>query len=61
MPALRQLIPIRNFPRSLIQITLQITETPENAYVNAKLTQARLVCTVASLWLLLNSGADFHA
>ncbi|KAF1736473.1 Exosome complex component RRP46 [Beauveria bassiana] len=40
--ALRQLIPIRNFPRSMIQITLQVTETPENAYANTKVVQAQL-------------------
>ncbi|XWW92195.1 hypothetical protein V2A60_000118 [Cordyceps javanica] len=40
--ALRQLIPIRNFPRSMIQITLQVTETPENAYVNTKVVEAQL-------------------
>ncbi|RGP62482.1 hypothetical protein FLONG3_10211 [Fusarium longipes] len=40
--ALRQLIPVRDYPRSVIQITLQVAETPENAYVNAKLLQAQL-------------------
>ncbi|KAJ3534774.1 hypothetical protein NM208_g7408 [Fusarium decemcellulare] len=40
--ALRQLIPVRDFPRCVIQITLQIAETPENAYVNNKLVQAQL-------------------
>lgn len=41
--ALRQLIPVRDYPRSVIQITLQVAETPENAYVNAKIVQAQLV------------------
>lgn len=41
--ALRQLIPVRDYPRCVIQITLQVAETPENAYVNAKLVQAQLV------------------
>lgn len=41
--ALRQLIPVRNFPRSMIQVTLQVVETPENAYENTKLVQAQLV------------------
>ncbi|OAQ91814.1 ribosomal protein S5 domain-containing protein [Purpureocillium lilacinum] len=41
-PALRQLIPVRNFPRCMIQITLQVMEMPENAYVNAKILQAQL-------------------
>ncbi|KAF5676931.1 RRP46-like protein [Fusarium heterosporum] len=40
--ALRQLIPVRDYPRCVIQITLQVAETPENAYVNAKLVQAQL-------------------
>ncbi|KAI5466802.1 ribosomal protein S5 domain 2-type protein [Mariannaea sp. PMI_226] len=40
--ALRQLIPVRNYPRCVIQITLQVIETPENAYVNTKLMQAQL-------------------
>ncbi|KAG8421505.1 exosome non-catalytic core subunit rrp46 [Metarhizium acridum] len=39
--ALRQLIPIRNFPRCMIQVTLQIMEAPENAYQNTKLLQAQ--------------------
>ncbi|CAH0049971.1 unnamed protein product [Clonostachys solani] len=39
---LRQLIPIRDFPRTMIQITLQIVEIPENAYENAKILQAQL-------------------
>ncbi|KOS16729.1 Exosome complex component RRP46 [Escovopsis weberi] len=41
-PALGHVIPLRNFPRCVIQVTLQITEMPENAYVNAKITQAQL-------------------
>ncbi|KAF4979014.1 hypothetical protein FZEAL_4689 [Fusarium zealandicum] len=40
--ALRQLIPVRDYPRCVIQITLQVAETPENAYINAKLVQAQL-------------------
>lgn len=40
--AIRQLIPVRDYPRCVIQITLQVAETPENAYVNAKLVQAQL-------------------
>lgn len=42
-PALRQLIPVRNFPRCMIQFTLQVMEMPESAYVNTKLLQAQLV------------------
>ena len=41
--ALRQLIPVRNFPRCMIQVTLQIMQKPENAYENTKLVQASLV------------------
>lgn len=40
---LRQIILIHNFPRTLIQITLQITSTPENETTGAKLTQASSV------------------
>ncbi|KAI1430016.1 hypothetical protein F5Y12DRAFT_217209 [Xylaria sp. FL1777] len=39
---LRRLILVNNFPRTLIQITLQITVTPENEYVNGKLVQANV-------------------
>ncbi|KAK1599943.1 exosome complex subunit Rrp46 [Colletotrichum navitas] len=39
--ALRQLIPVNNFPRCLIQITLQVTETPQNDYANSKVVQAQ--------------------
>ena len=41
--ALRQLIPVRDYPRCVIQINLQVAETPENAYVNTKLSQSQLV------------------
>ncbi|KAI2629039.1 hypothetical protein GGS21DRAFT_235570 [Xylaria nigripes] len=37
---LRQVILVNSFPRSLIQIILQITVAPENEYVNGKLVQA---------------------
>lgn len=40
--ALRQLIPVRNFARCMIQVTLQVLETPGNAYQNEKLVQAQL-------------------
>lgn len=46
--ALRQLIPVRDYPRCMIQITLQLVETPENAYVNAKVIQAQLVSSAHS-------------
>ncbi|OTB06620.1 hypothetical protein M426DRAFT_9398 [Hypoxylon sp. CI-4A] len=37
---LRQIILVNNFPRTLIQIILQVTTAPENEYVNAKVVQA---------------------
>ncbi|KAI1385099.1 uncharacterized protein F4822DRAFT_382979 [Hypoxylon trugodes] len=37
---LRQIILINNFPRTLIQVILQVTTAPENEYVNAKTVQA---------------------
>ncbi|KAH6648500.1 hypothetical protein BKA67DRAFT_661467 [Truncatella angustata] len=37
---LRQIILISNFPRTLIQITLQVTVAPENEYVNTKVAQS---------------------
>ncbi|ORY66386.1 uncharacterized protein BCR38DRAFT_339587 [Pseudomassariella vexata] len=37
---LRQIILVDNFPRTLIQITLQVTVAPENEYLNTKLIQA---------------------
>ncbi|KAI0164851.1 hypothetical protein GGR57DRAFT_214580 [Xylariaceae sp. FL1272] len=39
---LRQIVLINNFPRSLIQVILQITMAPENDYVNSKLAQANV-------------------
>lgn len=41
--SLRQLILVKNFPRCLIQVVLQITTTPANEYVNTKLVQASSV------------------
>jgi len=40
---LRQIILIHNFPRTLIQVTLQITSTPENEDAGSKLVQAASV------------------
>ncbi|KAK3382302.1 hypothetical protein B0T24DRAFT_6899 [Lasiosphaeria ovina] len=40
--SLTQLILVKNFPRQLIQIVLQIETTPDNDYVNTKLVQASL-------------------
>ncbi|TDZ31223.1 Exosome complex component RRP46 [Colletotrichum spinosum] len=52
--ALRQLIPVKNFPRCLIQVTLQVTETPRNDYVNSKVMQAQ--SNLALLPALLHSA-----
>lgn len=41
--SLRQIILIHNFPRTLIQVTLQITSTPDNDFANSKLNQASSV------------------
>ena len=41
---LRQIILIHNFPRTLIQITLQITHTPENDSAGFKAMHACPVC-----------------
>ncbi|GJC77806.1 hypothetical protein ColLi_00644 [Colletotrichum liriopes] len=56
--ALRQLIPVKNFPRCLIQITLQVTETPQNDYTNGKVVQAQSLLFTKSLPLL---PALFHS
>jgi exosome complex component RRP46 len=37
---LRQIILIQNFPRNLVQVTLQITGVPENDAAGSKLIQA---------------------
>ncbi|KAI1082817.1 hypothetical protein F5B20DRAFT_485865 [Whalleya microplaca] len=37
---LRQIILVNNFPRTLIQVILQVTVIPENEYVNTKVAQA---------------------
>ncbi|KAI8965999.1 hypothetical protein F5Y11DRAFT_343991 [Daldinia sp. FL1419] len=37
---LRQIILVNSFPRTLIQVILQVTTAPENKYVNAKVAQA---------------------
>ncbi|KAK0731238.1 hypothetical protein B0H67DRAFT_479284 [Lasiosphaeris hirsuta] len=40
--SLSQLILVKNFPRTLIQIVLQVEATPDNDYVNTKLVQTSL-------------------
>lgn len=42
-PSLSQIILVKNFPRSLIQIVLQIESAPVNDYVNNKIVQAGIV------------------
>ncbi|TLS25986.1 hypothetical protein PpBr36_07707 [Pyricularia pennisetigena] len=39
---LRQIILVKNFPRGLIQVVLQVKSSPENYYANTKLVQANL-------------------
>jgi hypothetical protein len=43
---LKQLILVQSFPRSMIQIVLQIETTPENDYVNTKLMQPQIVSCI---------------
>ena len=40
---LRQIILIHSFPRTLIQVTLQITSNPENEHAGSKVVQATSV------------------
>ncbi|PNY23712.1 Exosome complex component rrp46 [Tolypocladium capitatum] len=57
-PALRQLIPIRNFPRCMIQIALQVMEMPENSYAITKLLQAQLAIATATTLAVGVEGSD---
>jgi hypothetical protein len=41
--SLSELILVQDFPRSLIQIVLQVEAAPENVYVNTKLVQGGVV------------------
>ena len=41
--SLSQLILVKNFPRMLIQVVLQVEAVPDNDYENTKLVQASLV------------------
>lgn len=40
---LQQLILVKNFPRCLVQVVLQMQTVPENSYTNTKLVQAGTV------------------
>jgi exosome complex component RRP46 len=53
---LRQIILIHNFPRTLVQVTLQITSTPENKDAGAKVVQATSV--FSNVRSLLRVDAD---
>ncbi|KAM0329783.1 hypothetical protein ACHAQA_003947 [Verticillium albo-atrum] len=60
--ALQQLICIKKFPRSVFQVTLQVTQTPADDYVNSKLNQAQqnliaLPALLHAAMLALLSGA----
>ncbi|KAK4156873.1 exosome complex component RRP46 [Chaetomidium leptoderma] len=64
---LAQIILIKNFPRSLIQIVLQVEDSPENDYVNTKLVQASLNFAImpaliqTAVLALLSAGVPMRA
>lgn len=45
---LRQIVLVSNFPRTLIQVTLQVTNSPGNETTTAKASSTSSVCYVAS-------------
>ncbi|KAK4193482.1 hypothetical protein QBC35DRAFT_446625 [Podospora australis] len=65
--SLTQIILVKNFPRSLIQVVLQVEDTPENDYVNTKLVQASLNFAImpalfqTSVLALLSAGVPMRA
>ncbi|KAL2270908.1 hypothetical protein VTJ83DRAFT_279 [Remersonia thermophila] len=65
--SLSQLILIKNFPRCLIQIVLQVESSPENDYVNTKLVQASLNFALmptlmqTAILALLSAGVPMRA
>ncbi|KAH6651094.1 hypothetical protein F5144DRAFT_589402 [Chaetomium tenue] len=65
--SLAQLILVKNFPRSLIQVVLQIEDSPENDYVNTKLVQASLNFAImpalvqTAILALLSAGVPMRA
>ncbi|KAL2144771.1 hypothetical protein VTI28DRAFT_8533 [Corynascus sepedonium] len=65
--SLSQLILVKNFPRSLIQIVLQVEDSPENDYVNTKLVQASLNLAImpalvqTAVLALLSAGVPMRA
>jgi hypothetical protein len=50
---LKQLIILKNFPRGMIQVVLQVETTPENDYVNNKIMRAAVVSLITVLFLLV--------
>ncbi|KAL2127928.1 hypothetical protein VTI74DRAFT_9953 [Chaetomium olivicolor] len=65
--SLSQIILVKNFPRSLIQIVLQVEDSPENDYVNTKLVQASLNFAImpalmqTAMLALLSAGVPMKA
>ncbi|KAK4672335.1 exosome non-catalytic core subunit rrp46 [Podospora pseudopauciseta] len=65
--SLSQIILVKNFPRSLIQIVLQVEDSPENDYVNTKLVQASLNFSImpalfqTAVLALLSAGVPIRA
>ncbi|KAG7293342.1 hypothetical protein NEMBOFW57_003390 [Staphylotrichum longicolle] len=65
--SLSQIILVKNFPRSLIQIVLQVEDSPENDYVNTKLVQASLNFAImpalmqTAVLALLSAGVPMRA
>ncbi|KAJ4290685.1 exosome non-catalytic core subunit rrp46 [Collariella sp. IMI 366227] len=65
--SLSQIILVKNFPRSLIQIVLQVEDSPENDYVNTKLIQASLNFAImpalmqTAILALLSAGVPMKA
>ncbi|KAK4160945.1 exosome complex component RRP46 [Cladorrhinum sp. PSN259] len=65
--SLAHIILVKNFPRSLIQIVLQVEDTPENDYVNTKLVQGNLNFAImpalfqTAVLALLSAGVPMKA
>ncbi|KAK4147928.1 uncharacterized protein C8A04DRAFT_24490 [Dichotomopilus funicola] len=65
--SLTQLILVKNFPRCLVQIVLQVEDSPENDYVNTKLVQASLNFAImpalmqTAVLALLSAGVPMRA
>ncbi|KAK4231747.1 exosome complex component RRP46 [Podospora fimiseda] len=65
--SLSHIILIKNFPRSLIQIVLQVEDSPENDYVNTKLVQGNLNFAImpalfqTAVLALLSAGVPMRA